>query len=114
MAVGEVVADGDALADGDVFLVGVGFGDFAGTGLVSELDGVVGCSATTLGVSVGVGSACWLAGREDVTLGEFGCCVLVLPAVPLALPLAWPLRYKPIAAASAHRPTVAPAATPRQ
>ena len=92
MAVGEVLVDADALADGDVFLVGVGFGDFGGTGLVSRLDGVVGCTATTLGVGFGVGLAAGLGGREAGTLGEFGCCVVVLPTSPLAWPATWPLR----------------------
>ena len=86
MAVGEVLAVADGLAVGDGFLVGVGFANLLGPALVVGLDEVLGCTATTLGVGVGVGAEGRPAVREGVTLGEFERWPVVLPAFPLAWP----------------------------
>jgi hypothetical protein len=52
---------------------------------------------------------------DGETVGELlACGEVVLPAFPLTWPAIWPLRYRPITAASAHRPAVAAAAIVRR
>jgi hypothetical protein len=116
VSVGDVLADGDALCVGEVLWVGVavGFADFFGCGGTGELDDGTGFIATRLDVGVSCGGIV-VTPRDGETVGELlADGEVVLPAFPPTWPAIWPLRYRPITAASAHRPAVAVAAIVRR